>query len=257
MLTLAKEAARGGRRLNLGRVALLFLTLVVATVTLHGDPPPAGGLLSKTTTCTAEPWIMSAAWEILAWGAAATLRTTIHEFGHVAYALAAGAEQARIVSIFPYSGRAVWRWSSSPTYSQRLAALSGGMTLCRGLSEFEGPWTGRVPSKLYWLLRLDPFLYVLRSLTAEVGMLPALPGDDVACLVTLLVDWTLDGEVGIPEEMASRRQKLRRLFYAGGLALATLDAASAWCCKPPPPDESTSICTVLVLPGWLGLEIRF
>jgi len=52
-------------------------------------------------------------WFIL-WGAAATLKTTIHELGHAAYALAAGAEEVKVLSILPFAGFTLLEMALSP-----------------------------------------------------------------------------------------------------------------------------------------------
>ncbi|MGC9529309.1 MAG: hypothetical protein ACP5G2_01635 [Candidatus Bipolaricaulaceae bacterium] len=164
----------------------------------------------------------------MAWGVAATLKTVVHEIGHCVAAWAAGADRAWVVSVVPFAGRAAWRWPDPPTLGQRMQACGGGMALCRGLAELTGRWHGVVAEKLQWLLRLDPFLYVLRSLAGQLGILPRLAGDDVAHIVGLLADAALAGRAYPPEELARRKRVLEDTFYGGALLVISVDLLTAW-----------------------------
>ena len=114
--------------------------------------------------------------EAILWGAAATLKTTIHELGHVAYASAAGAEEVKVLSILPFAGFTSWRWPYPPTPGQEITASAGGILTTRTLAQLPG-WCGPVGERAWWLLRLDPFLYVLRSLASTSwDAMCALPG---------------------------------------------------------------------------------
>jgi len=166
--------------------------------------------------------------DLLLWGLAATLKTAIHETGHVIFARAAGAAEARIVSIAPYHGRAHWRWASPPTLTQQLAAQGGGLALCRGLSELGGPWQGPLAPRLQWLLRLDPILYVLRSLAGEFRLLPPLAGDDVARILGRVADHVLANRIWPPEEYRRTRERVVRMLYGVALVVTATDVLLSW-----------------------------
>ena len=189
-------------------------------------------------------WAGEALREVFLWGTAATLKTTLHELGHVVYALAAGAEGVRILSILPFAGFTAWDWPQPPTPGQRTVASAGGLLTTRSLAQLP-LWEGGLGGRLYWLLRLDPFLYVLRSVAARARVLPPLPGDDVANVISQLVELTL-GEAVVPGE----RRRLEDLFYLGALGVTAFDAL----CSLPGLAGADSL---LLPPGVWCWEIRF
>ena len=112
-------------------------------------------------------WAGDALREVFLWGTAATLKTTLHELGHVVYALA-----------------------------------------------------------------------------ARAGVLPPLPGDDVANVISQLVELAL-GEAVVPGE-----RRLEDLFYLGALGVTAFDAL----CSLPGLAGADSL---LLPPGVWCWEIRF
>lgn len=184
--------------------------------------------------------------EAILWGAAATLKTTIHELGHVAYASAAGAEEVKVLSILPFAGFTSWRWPYPPTPGQEITASAGGVLTTRTLAQLPG-WCGPIGERARWLLRLDPFLYVLRSLASRLGILPPLRGDDVAKVISHLADLTL-GEAVIPGE----KRRLEDLFYLGALAITSWDAMCAL-----PGLERIGLRSFVMPPGIWCWEVKF
>lgn len=184
--------------------------------------------------------------ELFLWGAAATLKTTLHELGHVVYASAAGAEDVRILSILPFAGFTAWRWPQPPTPGQAITASAGGLLTTRSLAQLP-TWRGPLGTRLYWLLRLDPFLYVLRSLAARAGVLPPLHGDDVAQIVSRLADLAL-GDNATPEE----KRRTEDFLYLGALGVVVLDALCAL-----PGVKAAGLRSWLIPPGIWYWEFRF
>lgn len=184
--------------------------------------------------------------EVILWGAAATLKTTVHELGHVAYALATGAEDVKILSIFPFAGLTSWSWPNPPTPGQEITASAGGVLTTRLVAQLPG-WRGTLGERAWWLLRLDPLLYVLRSLSSRLGILPPLRGDDVAKVISHLADLAL-GEAVIP----GKKRRLEDLFYLGALAVTSWDALCAL-----PGVEGVGLRSFVMPPGIWCWEVRF